>query len=143
MNVSTRKSMCEWLLNSFRGKKILPVIKLTNISARTPKSVQRVSGSQLLIRKSVVVWVRRRAPGASRFSGRAVHLLASELLMMTRHAMNILGAPALDNAGQPDLLWIISNIWSKSIYRTTEMPVWTFDQFWGCHPILQRLKYVC
>jgi len=84
MNVGARKLMCEWLLNSVRGKgkEDSTGDKLTNISARTPKSVQRVPGSQLPIRKSVIVWVRRRAPGASRFSGRAVHLLASELLVM-------------------------------------------------------------
>jgi len=49
-------------------------MRLTTMSARTPKSVHRVLGSQELMRKSVFAWVRRRAPGASRFLGCASHL---------------------------------------------------------------------
>ena len=44
------------------------------ISACTPKSSQRMPGFHVLIRKSVLVWVRQCAPGASKFSGQVVHL---------------------------------------------------------------------
>ena len=121
---------------------ILVMIVLTNISACTLKSVQRIPGSQVLIRKSVVVWVHCHAPGASSFSGQAVHLQTSELLVMIHYAINLLGAPALDNASQPNLFWVISNVGSKAICGKTKMPIRTFDHFCSCHPILQRIEYV-
>ena len=49
----------------------------------------------------------------------------------------------MDDASQPDLLRVICNIRPEAIYSAIKTPIWTFDQFWGLHPILQRLKYTC
>jgi hypothetical protein len=80
--------MRKWLSNYIRGVKALFVKILTNMSVRTPKSVHRIPGSHVLIRKLVVVWVHRRAPGASRFLRQAVHLQKYELPVITYYLVN-------------------------------------------------------
>jgi hypothetical protein len=43
---------------------------------------------------------------------------------------DILWAPALNNASEEYLFWIISDIWAKTIYCLSVQPIGTFDYFW-------------
>lgn len=51
---------------------------------------------------------------------------------------HLLGAPALDNPGKDDLLWIICDEWPKSIDCPPVMPVRTSYYLWSCHGIPKR-----
>ena len=113
------------------------------ISARIPYSSHNIPGSKFLIRKSVFSWVRRWEPGASRLVGLASHLpiiIVRSLAQFIKDVKFVLWTPIRDCSCKPNLLWVISNVWSKTEDCTTEVTVWTFDNLWRFHIRLKRCK---
>lgn len=115
--------------------------RLTTTSAQAPKSVHNVPTSQLLTRNLVFPFLRKRARPASRLLGFASHLYIS----LNYQSVNvlkkyILWTPPLHNCRKPHLLWVICNVWSKSINNASEVAIGTFNNFRGCHPCFERFK---
>lgn len=134
-------------VNSYRAgseqKHNLRKMTQTTTSARIPYSSHNIPGSKFLIRKSVFSWVCWWEPGALRLVGLASHLpiiIVRSLAQLIKDVKYILWTPIWDCSRKPNLLWVISNVWSKTEDCTMEVTIWTFDNLWRFHIRLKRCK---
>jgi hypothetical protein len=53
----------------------------------------------------------------------------------------VLWTPTINRHSEPNLLWVVSNVRAKAQYRTTEMSIWTFNNFVFLHVCLEGLEH--
>ena len=63
-----------------------------------------------------------------------------------RHQISIieclLCTPALYNAGEQTLLWIVCNVWAEPIDNLPKMVIWKLHNLGGCHAWFEWSKYL-
>jgi hypothetical protein len=57
--------------------------------------------------------------------------------------MDLLWAPSRDDRSKPNLLRVVSDIWSKTEYSAPVVAVRTLNNLWSRHPRLEGLENEC